>query len=84
MLAYNNRFENLPEPAMGTVITFLATNAHEQHQRAITEHILLTRGSPLRAFRYITNGMKGNISEDEDILDRILSFAFEEYTDPSA
>ena len=74
MLAYNNRFENIPEQAMGTVITFLATNAHEQHQRAITEHILLTRGSPLRAFRYITNGMAGNISECEDILDRIMSF----------
>jgi hypothetical protein len=83
MLAYNNRFENIPEQAMGTVITFLATNAHEQHQRAITEHILLTRGSPLRAFRYITNGMAGNISVDEDILDRIMSFVFLGNTDPS-
>ena len=69
MLAYNNRFENLPEPAMGTVITFLATNAHEQHQRAITEHILLTEGSPLRVFTYFTNGLAGNISVNEDILD---------------
>ena len=83
-LAFDNVFGRLPVKVMKTVFTFLATNAHEQYQRAITGHILLTPGSPLRAFRYITNGMKGNISEDEDILDRILSFAFEEYTDPSA
>ena len=74
MLAHHTRFENLPERAMRTVITFLATNAHEQHQRAITGHILLTPGSPLRVFRYCTNGLAGNISVCEDILDRIMSF----------
>ena len=74
MLAHHTRFEKLSDKAMRTVITFLATNAHEQHQRAITEHILLTPGSPLRSFSYSTNGLKGNISQCEDILDRILSF----------
>ena len=79
MLAHNTRFENLPEKAKRTVITFLATDAHEQHQRAITGHILLTAGSPLRVFRYITNGLAGNISVCEDILDRIMSFVFVGY-----
>ena len=83
MLAHNTRFGKLPERAMRTVITFLATNAHEQHQRAITGHILLTPGSPLRVFRYSTNGLAGNISVCEDILDRIMSFVFLGNTDPS-
>ena len=36
--------------------------------------VLLGRGSPFRDFTYLGNGMRGNISQTEDIIDRIFSF----------
>ena len=36
--------------------------------------LLLAQRSPFRKFTYYSNGMAGNISEAEDVLDRILGF----------
>ena len=36
--------------------------------------ILFSPGSPFKMFVYYSNGMAGNISATEDILDRIVSF----------
>ena len=38
------------------------------------ENVLRSPGSPFRQFTYASNGMSGNISMTEDILDRILRF----------
>ena len=35
---------------------------------------LLARGSPFRTFTYFSNGLTGNISETEDIIDRVMGF----------
>ena len=52
----------------------LTINALAAFNRGVLQYILMTRGSPFHAFSYYTNGMAGNISEREDILDRIVSF----------
>jgi len=38
------------------------------------ENVLRSPGSPFQQFTYFNNGIWGNISMTEDILDRILSF----------
>ena len=56
------------------ILSMLTINALAEFNRAVLQYILMTRGSLFHAFSYSTNGMAGNISQSEDILDRIVSF----------
>ena len=56
------------------ILSIMTINALAAFNRGVLQYILMTRGSPFHAFSYSTNGMAGNISQSEDILDRIVSF----------
>ena len=51
-----------------------SADALAEFNRAILRHILVTPLSPFRDFTYFANGLAGNISVTEDILDRIICF----------
>ena len=72
-LARHTVFEDLPPTVRRQVIEQLTVDALGEFNRAVLMHIL-TRHSPFRAFTYFWNGLPGNISQREDILDRIVSF----------
>ena len=55
------------------VAHYLAQHARRQ-RLGFLWCMLLGRGSPFRRLTYFHNGMAGNISEAEDVFDRLLSF----------
>ena len=76
-LARHTVFNNLPASIITAIVKFAADSAAQHFYIAILDYVLLTEGSPWRAFRFATNAvrpMAGNISVTEDILDRIFSF----------
>ena len=76
-VARHSLFNKIPPLLKTYVVEFVADSAAHPFYIAILDYILLATGSPLRAFRFVTNRdrpIAGNISETEDILDRILSF----------
>ena len=52
----------------------LVYDARRRQQLRYLWCLLLAQRSPFRKFVYFSNGMPGNISETEDVLDRILGF----------
>jgi hypothetical protein len=73
-LARHTLFNGLPASVATAVVEFAADSAAHQFYIAILEYILLADTSPFRSFRFTTNGMAGNISETECVLDRIITF----------
>ena len=53
---------------------FLAYDVRRRQQLHYLRCSLLACGSPFRNFTYLWNGIAGNISDIEDVIDRILSF----------
>ena len=74
LLAHNSIFNNLPGPATDAVWAFAADSTRRLFYTSMLSYVLLARDSPFRAFRYYSNGLAGNISDKEDILDRIVGF----------
>ena len=60
-------------PLCERVAHYLAQHARRQ-RLGFLWCMLLGRGSPFRRLTYFHNGMAGNISEAEDVFDRLLSF----------
>ena len=56
------------------ILQMSSVDALAEFNRAILQYILRSPGSPCRAFTYFYNGLAGNISDTEDILDRIICF----------
>ena len=73
-LARNSIFSHLPGTAASGIWEFAADSNRHIFYTSILTYVLFAHGSPFRAFRFCSNGMEGNVSETEDILDRIVSF----------
>ena len=73
-LARHTVFDSVPPTVRRQVIEQLTVDALGEFNRAVLMHILTRPISPFRAFTYFWNGLPGNISQREDILDRIVSF----------
>ena len=53
---------------------FLVYDVRRRQQLHYLWCLLLAQPSPFEKFTYFSNGMAGNISQTEDVLDRILGF----------
>ena len=73
VLARDTFFSSHPD-LRERILQMSSVDALAEFNRDILRHILVTRGSPFRVFTYFSNGMAGNISITEDILDRIICF----------
>ena len=56
------------------IVGFLMIDRCKGARLLYLHNVLRSRESPFLQFTYASNGMQGNISETEDILDRIMSF----------
>ena len=56
------------------LVDFLVYDVGRRLQLHYLRCLLLARDSPFKKFTYYWNRMAGNISETEDVLDRILGF----------
>ena len=73
-LAHRSIFNDLPGRATNAVCAFAADSTRCLFYTSMLSYVFFARGSPFRAFRYRSNGLAGNISDKEDILNRIVGF----------
>jgi hypothetical protein len=59
---------------VAAVAGFFATNRTLRQRLHFLHNVLLSRNSCFRQFTYFYAGISGNISQTEDVLDRIMSF----------
>ena len=69
-----DNLQQLPVVARDEIAAFAGRSRLRGYRRFFLHQVLLSRGSVFRKLTFLSYGLLGNVSETEDLLDRVMSF----------